>query len=184
MAVHERLYTASDLSKFLDDDRRFELVRGELIVMPPVKRIHGLIANWIAYLLTGFVHERNLGQVIAEAGYLLEENPDTVRAPDVSFIAKSRVAPLTGDYDRTPPDLVVEVASPGNTTSDMNDKIEQYFKAGVRLIWVLYPNTRTVYVYTSARQVRILGIEDTLDGGDVLPDFSIAVRDIFSVLDR
>src|SRR5262249_14150410 len=125
----------------------------------------------------------DLGQVVAEIGYQLSENPDTVRAPDVSFMAKARVTPRTSDYDKTAPDLAVEVASPGNTASDLNEKISEYFEAGGRQVWVFYPKTRTIYLYTSHLKVKILSGDDTLDGGEVLPGFRVKVADIFAVLD-
>ncbi len=182
MAVHERLYTASDLKALPDDGRRYELDRGRLIVMPPPKREHGLVVLEIAALVRNHVRAHDLGQVSAEIGYLLGKDPDTVRAPDVSFTAQARVAPLKDEYDHVPPDLAIEVASPGNTTSDMIEKIEEFFEAGVRQVWVLYPRRRVIYVYTAPDNVSILRDEAMLQGGDVLPGFAVSVRDIFAVL--
>jgi Uma2 family endonuclease len=182
MAVQERLYTAADLTILPDDGRRYELDRGRLIIMPPPKREHGLVVLEIAALVRNHVRANDLGEVVAEIGCLLTENPDTVRAPDVSVTAKARVTPVVDDYDRVPPDLAIEVASPGNTTSDMIEKIEQFFEAGVRQVWVFYPRRRVVYVYTSPDTVSILRDEAVLDGGDVLPGLAVRVRDVFAVL--
>lgn len=182
MATQERLYTAEDLMALPDDDNRYELDEGTLIVMPPPKREHGLVVLEISALIRNHVRASDLGEVVAEIGYLLRENPDTVRAPDVSFTAKARVVPRTDEYDRVPPDLAVEVASPGNTTEDMIEKIEQFFDAGVRQVWVLYPKRRVVYVYISRDDVKILRGEVVLQGGDILPGFEVKVSDIFMVL--
>lgn len=182
MATQERLYTVEDLEKLLDDGKRYELVRGELIVMPPPKREHGLVTIYVGSLILNFVISHNLGQVTTESGYHLFENPDTVRAPDIAFIAKNRVPPLTSEYDKIAPDLAVEVVSPSNTADDLNDKITQYFEAGVQLVWLVYPKTRTVYVYRSVKDVMVLDQNDTLDGGNVLPGFSVPVREFFSQL--
>src|SRR5258708_5125038 len=183
MVAQEKLYTVADLDALPDDDKRYELDRGRLIVMPPPKPEHGLLVLRIGRFIGDHVDTHHLGIVTAESGYRLSHNPDTVRAPDVSFTSTARLTPLTGAYPQVAPDLAVEVASPGNAVDDMNQKIEQYFAAGVRQVWVLYAKTRTIYVYTSARKVTILGIEDTLDGGDVLPGFAVSVREIFAVLD-
>lgn len=183
MAIQDRPYTTEDLSALPDDGRRYELDRGMLIVMPPPKREHGLVLLEISSLIRNHVRAHDLGQVVAEIGYQLSENPDTVRAPDVSFTSKAHLTPRTADYDRTAPDLAVEVASPGNSASDLNEKISQYFQAGVRQVWVLYPGTRTIYIYTSPVKVAILSGEDTLDGKDVLAGFRAKVADIFAVLD-
>ncbi len=183
MTTRERLYTVEDLEKLPDDDKRYELDQGVLIEMPPPKREHGLVFAELLALIHNHVRANDLGQVVGETGYQLSENPDTVRAPDIAFTAKARVTPRTGEYDRTAPDLAVEIASPGNTADELNQKVVQYFEAGVRQVWVLYPRTRLIYVYTSARRVTILGEEDTLSSGDVLPGFTVTVRDIFTVLD-
>jgi Uma2 family endonuclease len=184
MAVQEKLYTVQDLEKLPDDGKHYELDRGTLIKMPPTKREHGLVLAEILALIRNHTKAHDLGQVTGEIGYRLSENPDTVRAPDISFTSKARVTPFTGEYDRVAPDLAVETASPGNTADDMNLKVAQYFEAGVKQVWVFYPKTRTIHVYTSARSVAILGEGDTLDGGDVLPGFSVKVREIFSVLEH
>lgn len=183
MTVQERLYTAADLD-MLPDDRRYELNQGRLIVTPPPKREHGLIMLEVARRVGNHVQENDLGGVVVETGYLLAEAPDTVRAPDIAFTSKARIPPLTDDYDRVPPDLVIEVASPGNTTSDMIEKIEQYFEAGVRQVWVFYPKRQVIYLYTSPDDVKILRGDAVLSGGDVLPGFEVTVSDNFAVLSR
>ncbi|MEP7287058.1 MAG: Uma2 family endonuclease [Chloroflexota bacterium] len=185
MAVQDRLYTAKDLLDLPHDDNRYELFKGMLIEMSPTGATHGLITAKLTALIAVFVYLHDLGQVYgAETGFILSQQPDTVQAPDVAFTAKGRLPKVTDSYPTVAPDLVVEVASPGNTKIEMQQKVEAYFQAGVRLIWIVYPNSRTVYVYRGALDVAILGgLDGILTGDDVLPDFSAKLSEIFSVLD-
>jgi Uma2 family endonuclease len=182
MVVQEKLYTAADLEKLAESDNRYELVEGVLIEMPPPKREHGLVAASLNAFIFTYVRANDLGQVTTESGFHLFESPDTVRAPEIAFIAKGHILPLSEGYDKMAPDLAVEIASPGNSASDLNEKIVQYFQAGVRQVWVAYPKTRMIHVYRSIKEVVVLDTNDTLDGGDVLPGLKLAVRDVFAPL--
>src|SRR5450432_1595783 len=182
MAVQERLYTAKDLLALPHDKMRYALVEGHLVEMSPTGKTHGQLTSEINYLLMAFVRQHNLGRVYgAETGFKLAENPDTVFGIDIAFVSKAR-AQTGDDYFIGAPDLAVEVVSPSNTTVEMHDKVKQYFKKGSRLVWIVYPKSRTIYVYHSETDVQILGEADTLDGADVLPGFSIRIADIFAVL--
>ena len=178
----QHLYTAADLAHLPDDSKRYELVRGELIEMPPPKRSHGIITSHLIILLGTFIRAHDLGEINNETGYRLAEDPDTVRAPDIAFISKARIPPLTDEYDQVLPDLVVEVLSAGNTVEDMDDKIAEYFAAGVRQVWLFSAKNHTIRMHRSPKQITILDANDVLDGGDILPGFSVSVRDIFAVL--
>lgn len=182
MTVQERLYTVQDLAKLPEDGMRHELLKGRLITMPPPKRDHGAVATWTAVLLTNYVEAHHLGSVIAEIGFLVSEDPDTVLAPDVAFISEARLPEFSGAYDRLGPDLVVEVISPANTAEEMSEKVEAFFAAGTRLIWIIYPKTRRIHVYSSVKEVTILDETDELDAGDVVPGFSVPVKEIFRKL--
>lgn len=182
MAVQERLYTVKELEQLPDDGMRHELLKGRLITMPPPKREHGAVVAWTTVLLTNHVEAHQLGTVISEIGFLVSENPDTVLAPDVSFISTARLPEYTGAYDRLGPDLVVEVISPANTAEEMSEKVEAFFAAGTRLIWIIYPKARRGHVYRSVKEVMILDENDTLDAGDVVPGFSVPVKEIFRKL--
>jgi Uma2 family endonuclease len=187
MAVEEKLYTAEDLLKLseADDSKRYELVEGKLIEMSPTGATHGILANEVAFIITAFVRSANLGYVFsAETGFRLSINPDTVRAPDVAFVAKERMTAKTDGYLDLAPDLAVEVVSPGNTLAEIHEKVIEYFRAGTRLVWALFPKSRAIYVYRAANQITVLGIDDVLEGDDVLPGFKVSVRDIFAVLDK
>ncbi|GAB4545722.1 MAG: hypothetical protein OHK0023_04440 [Anaerolineae bacterium] len=135
----------------------------------------------VAELLT-FVEAHDLGEVMTESGFLLATDPDTVRAPDVAFVARARIPATHGDYYAFAPDLAVEVVSPANTDTEMAEKIAQYFAAGAQQVWVIYPKARVIYVYRSAKDVTILDMNDTLEGGDLLRGFAVRVRDIFAQL--
>ena len=113
----------------------------------------------------------------------LERNPDTVREPDIAYISAEKL-PLdvrATTYYEVVPDLVVEVASQSDTLQSINDKARMWLSYGVRMVWVAFPNSRSVDVYESEDRVFTLGEGDMLDGGDVLPGFSCAVRDVFDV---
>ncbi|MEP7290120.1 MAG: Uma2 family endonuclease [Chloroflexota bacterium] len=185
MVVQDRLYTAEDLWALPEDDNRYELFKGTLIELPFHGAIHGLLTAQLIVLIGSFVYPHNLGQLYgAGTGFILSENPDRVLAPDLAFIPKERLGKAIDGFLTIGPDLVVEVDSPSNTKIEMQQKVEAYFEAGVRLLWIVYPKSRTIYVYRGALDVAILGSSDgMLTGGEVLPGFSVKLDAIFSVLD-
>jgi Uma2 family endonuclease len=127
---------------------------------------------------------KQVGQVYApETGFILTHKPDTVLAPDVAFVSKDRFKSNTDEFLTVAPDLAVEVISPSNTASEINEKTVRFFNAGTRQIWIVYPKTRLIHVYSAITEITVLGIDDTLGGSNVLPDFKVSVREIFSVLD-
>jgi Uma2 family endonuclease len=183
MAVQERHYTADDLWQLSQSDeaKHFELYKGRLIEMSPTGDTHTILASYINYFLMDFVLARQLGDVTSEiGGYKIDE--DTVLAPDVGFVRKGRMPQLSGKFIPFAPDLAVEIRSPGDTKIEIYDKVVEYFKYGTRLVWVVYPNSRTIHVYNSATHVTILTLADTLDGSEVLPGFNVPVRDVFQRL--
>lgn len=158
----------------------FELVDGVLVA-----KLGGLwesvVAGKIASALFNFQSRRDLGVVVGASG-LMQFAPRLVRAPTVSFVSwkqlPGRVVPRQ-PVPRVRPDLAVEVLCPGNTKSEMARKRRDYFTADTRLVWQVNPRTRTVDVYTAPDQFTTLTESDTLDGGDVLPGFTLPVRNIF-----
>jgi len=175
-------YTAQNIYEFSLQGQHYELLNGELFEMTPAKQDHGAVANMFAYWLTAFIIPNKLGVVYAaETGFTLP-NGD-VLAPDVSFTRKERIQPEGVGFSTVAPDLVVEVDSPSNTKIGMQEKVDAYFAAGVRQVWLVYHRPRKVYRYTSPTQVTIYQNGDWLDGGDVLPGFHVQVNDLFSVLD-
>jgi Uma2 family endonuclease len=91
--------------------------------------------------------------------------------------------PRQSSYYPFAPDLAVEVVSPANSASALQAKIVEYFEKGARQVWIIYPTSRTLYLYTALKRVRILDANDTLEGGDLLPNFSLPIRELFSQLD-
>jgi len=176
------MVTAEDLLRTPDDGFRYELVRGELKKMSPSGYKHGRITTNLATPLDQHVRANNLGVVCAaETGLLLSSNPDTVLAPDVAFISRKRLEAI-GDvegYWPGAPDMAVEVISPSDTYSEVEEKVVLWLSAGTRMVLVLDPRKRTVTVYRSLTDITILTEEDTLDGGDVVPGWKMQVRDLF-----
>ncbi len=161
---------------------RLELIRGEVIVVPPPNWEHGEVQGNIAYLIKHFLRSNPLGRVAVEGGVITDRGPDTVRGPDVSFISKERL-PLgvrLNRYADQVPDLCVEVVSPSNTRSKLNEKVKEYFFGGCRMVWVVDPDERSVNVYCEPLAGRVLKDGAILDGEDVLPGFSCKVADLFA----
>jgi len=158
----------------------YELVRGEIVEVTPTGISHGAVARRISALLGAFVDAHGLGEVVgAETGFWLAS--DTLRAPDCAYIAAEKMASLAEAERYAPfaPDLAVEVVSPGDTASDIRDKVDLYRAAGTGLVWVIYPALRKVDVYLPDGTAREVGAEGTLDGGEVLPGLQIAVKEVF-----
>lgn len=181
MTTHT-LVTADELLRMPDDGKRYELIEGELIEMAPAGLRHGEIAATVALLIGQHVRHNDLGSIfVADPGFFLQHDPDTVRAPDVAFIAKNRLSPegAPAGFSDTIPDLVVEVVSPSDRAGQVQEKIEQWIEHGVKLVWLVYPECRSITVYRSLSDVHVLHEGDTLTGGPVLPGFSCTVAEIF-----
>ena len=162
--------------------KRFELVKGELVEVPPAGGLHALIVKVFLRLLDPFVLARNLGEVFADGlGYIIGRNPDIVRVPDVSFVSRARL-PAGGipeGFIPFAPDLAVEIVSPGDRAEEVYGKVREYLAAAARLVWVVWPRHRAVTVYTANGEVRELREGDELDGGAVLPGFRVRVAELF-----
>jgi Uma2 family endonuclease len=173
--------TADELLVMPEDGIRRELVEGELREMSPAGERHADAAQNINRSLDAHVISRRLGKVRPEYGYVLENNPDTVRAPDVSFVRADRLSaggPVPGYY-RGAPDLAVEVVSPHDRYSEVKAKVREYLAAGTRMVVVVDPEDRTVSVYRPGRDPLELNESDVIDGEDVVPGWKLPVRDIF-----
>lgn len=162
-------------------DRLFELIDGTL-VEKAMGWLESALAMLIGRLIGAFVDANDLGIVVgADAPMRLFSSQ--VRMPDVAFASWDRLPGRTIPTQPIPdlaPDLAVEVLSRGNTPGEMERKRRDYFAAGVRLVWEVDPRTRTVHVYTAADAVTTLTERDTLDGGDVLPGFTLPVKQLFA----
>jgi Uma2 family endonuclease len=177
--------TEQDVLDLIDHaDRICELVDG-VLVEKTMGYMESLLAGAIIESLRKFVRKRKLGIVLAPDG-TLKILPRQVRIPDVSFISWDRFP--DGKLPETPipavaPDLAVEVLSEGNTEAEMRRKLHDYFTAGVRLVWYVDPRSRTAAVYTAPEQCAVLGENDVLTGGDVLPGFQLPLRELFAEID-
>jgi Uma2 family endonuclease len=162
--------------------KRYELVAGELRVMAPSGWRHGGVSANIASILGTFIRERALGRSFgAETGFLLKRNPDTVRAPDFAFIAKGNLpeSEPTEAFWPGAPDLAVEVLSPGDTTGEVDEKIDEWLTAGCAAVWVVDPKLQTVTIYQSVTNVVVKTAGETLQGDPVVAGFSCAVDEFF-----
>jgi Uma2 family endonuclease len=182
MTVDQRLMTAEDLLRMPNDSMRHELIRGELRTMPPGGWGHGKESSKLDRSLGNHVEVHGLGEVATnEPGFLLTTDPDTVRAPDVAFVRRERldrVNPERGYYPG-PPDLAIEVISPNDLYDEVDEKVAEWLEHGTRMVLVVNPRRKSIAVHRPGRDVRILGIEDTLDGEDVVPGWTLPIRDLF-----
>ncbi len=178
MTADVKLMTAEDLLAMPDDGMRHELVEGELRTMSPAGFRHGKIGLRIARHLGNYVEERKLGVVCAsDTGFLIARNPDTVLAPDVPFVRQERDLDERGFYPGTP-DLAVEVISPSDTYTEVEEKVAKYLSCGTPMVIVVDPHKRSASVHTASNLTR-LSIDDTLDGGDVVPGWKLPLRELF-----
>jgi len=161
---------------------RCELVRGEVVMMTPAGFEHGRIALQMGGLLSEFVRKQRLGMVTgAETGFLIAQDPDTVRAPDVAFVRADRIPsdPVTGFFPGAP-DLAVEVLSPGDRAGELLEKVEDWLGAGCQALWVVDPAAQTVSVYTTSHPLAVYHAADELTGGERLAGFRVSVAEIFA----
>ena len=182
MRTLKKLFTAEELLCLPTTGRRLELVKGEVYEMAPAGGPHGYVAMNIGILLGVHVRADGLGRVFAaETGFILHRDPDTVRAPDAAFISYDRLGEeaIPDGYLAAVPDLVVEVVSPNDTRREVREKVEEWLRAGVRLVWVIYPVTRSADVYRSLDDVSHLSEDDVLDGEDVVPGFACRLGELF-----
>ncbi len=174
--------TATELLRLSADGRRYELIRGALRQMAPAGPTHGRLAMRIAAHLFQHVEAHNLGTVYAaETGFQLTQDPDTVRAPDVAFVSRQRLGAVeeTEGYWPGAPDVAVEVISPSDRYTDVEDKVVEWLEAGSRMVIVVNPRQRVVTVYHSRTDIVRLTEEATLDGGDVIPGWHLPINHVF-----
>lgn len=172
--------TADELLRTHLPDKHVELVHGVLVVREPPGMRHGRIAMNLAHRLADHVRAHALGQVYAaETGFHLARDPDTVRAPDVAFVAAERVPdPEPEGFAQLAPDLVIEVLSPGDRPGETLAKVGDWLEAGSRLVWVIDPDRRLARVYRADGSQTQISSDGSLDGEDVMPGFSCRLGEI------
>ena len=175
------LMTAEELLQLPDDDLRHELINGELITMPLPRVPHGRIAMRLSVPLAQFVWDHDLGEMYFEVGFQLTWNPDTVVGPGIAFISKERlkeVAEVKG-YWQGPPDLAVEVYSPGYRPGKVSERISRLFNAGTKQVWIAHVKHSTVTVYRSVSDMTTFSGFDYLESPDLFPGLRISLDKIF-----
>lgn len=162
-----------------DDVYVTELVRGVLVREPRPGVAHGRVQVAMAYHLKAW--GRGTGaSVTSESGYILSEQPATLRGPDVAVVVEPRLAEVEFDgWIRGAPDVAVEVLSPSDTSRAIHQKTLEYLEAGTRLVWILDPAARTVTVYRPDGSANVVRVHQTLDGEDVLHAFSVPLVEVF-----
>lgn len=182
--VAQKLITAEEFARLPEpaDGSKQELIQGELVTMPPPGFRHGVVQLNIGSLLRDHVRSHKLGRVTVESGLVTERDPDTVRGPDVAFWSDVRLPldQMPEGYPEIAADLCVEVLSPSDSHKYVQEKVREYLDRGVRMIWIVDPEVRTLTVYRSRKDVCILEETDTLSDEDVLPGFSCKVAEIFA----
>ena len=181
MVTALKLVTAEELLAMpRGQGHRYELLRGVLVEKMPTGDPHGIAVTRIAAALHNYSDDNDYGAARSgEPGYRLERDPDTVRAPDVAWIAPGRIPPGTQGYPELAPDLAVEVKSPRNSYAELAAKAGMWLSYGSREVWVADPERTTLTVYRPYQEPLVLGEEDTLAGGDLLPGFATPVWRLF-----
>ena len=184
MTTKPKLITADELLELYSKGVRGELIQGVLCETMPTGGQHGKIAAIIISILMNFIRPQRLGTVAGtDAGVLLDRSTNLVREPDVAFFSVNKLAldaVVTGYYEMVP-DLVVEIASPGDTNVQSHDKARMWLSFGVPMVWEVLPGRRSVNVHQLNRPIATLEEDDTLGGGEALPGFSCQVREIFDL---
>lgn len=167
------LMTAEQLEHIEIPGKTVELVRGRLVVHEPPGMYHGVVTARLGRELDAFVQSRGLGFVFGEAGFRLASNPDTVRAPDVGYVSRDRIAgTVPRGYGERSPDLVAEIVSPGDRRGELLSKVGEWLSAGARLVWLIDPERLDAQVFRADGTVTLLDATGSLDGEDVLPGFA------------
>jgi Uma2 family endonuclease len=175
------------LSHAPDEEPLYEVIDGERREIERMGAFETVLASALTYHLGSFALQHKLGVVATETLFVLNALRNLKRRPDVAFVSYSRWredrVPRAEAWDVVP-DLAVEVISPTNLAEEIDDKITDYFGAGVRLVWVLFPVSGRVYAYESPDRVSVLGRSDELDGVDVLPGFRLLIATLFEAVTR
>lgn len=189
--IAEKLYTVEDLWELVgeSDEYKFaELIDGELIVVGGSGAVSTILAGYLLRKIGNFVDENQLGYMTgADGHFVLTTKPEPVAViPDVAFVRKDRMPkPVPKEFIHLAPDLAIEVISPTDRAKDIRKKIDRYMTYGTQLLWIVYPASERIDVYRLSEKTHseALGLDDILDGEDVLKGFQIAVKDIFASVD-
>lgn len=183
MVTTTRQITLAELERDGPPEGRWEVNNGELVELPPSGGRHRWIGIEIGSALHTYVKPLRLGKVSgSDAGFVLAEDPLPLRAPDVSFVRTERLPPNhhDGGFLHVAPDLAVEVISQFDRRAAVLRKAVFWLEAGVSVVWVVAPASQTGTVIGTDRDPRTLTVDETLDGGSIVPGFTLPLRDIFA----
>jgi Uma2 family endonuclease len=183
--------TLDEFIRLYDQEGPFEIIDGDKVPVLPTVARHNVTTRTLFRALDRFAEANQVGEVFSEGPFVLLDKPNWVkgsRVPDIMFFAAERLAEYQAqdpDWGDKPfvlvPDLVVEVVSPGDSYSDVDEKVDGYLRDGVKMVWVVDPQRRKIKVrLAGSMQETTLVEDDTLGGGNILPGFQMQVRDIFS----
>ena len=179
--TEKKLLTAEEFSRLPEprDGSQQELVRGEILTMPPPGGLHGATCSKADRKIGAFVDQGLGGTLVCnDAGFITERDPDSVRGPDIAYWSKERLTEIPVGYIEIAPDMLVEVLSPSNTRKLIRAKLREYFAKGVRMVWVISPEDRTLTSYRTLDEGRLLHESAMVTGDDVLPGFTCRVSDL------
>ena len=185
--VATRPITADEFYDFVhrpeNRDRVFELERGEIVEMSRPGKLHGFVCANVVIILGLFARQRKKGYVCSnDTGVVVENDPDTVRGPDVMFYEDAdRYEDLEKKFGKTPPRLAVEVLSPNDRIGKVNRRVKEQLEFGTGLVWVVDPESRNVTVYQAGKEYSVFEEADEITGADVLPDLRCKVAEFFAL---
>ncbi len=181
-SVAQRLMTAQEYWESPMNTKRSELVRGEVVEDMPPGAEHGEITIALGTLLRLWCKAGSGGYVGTEAGFILSQQPDIVRGPDISYVSASRIPPdgRPKVFWSIAPDLAVEIVSPSETARTVREKVRDFLAAGTPLVWTIYPDTREVVAHTPDGLARTYSEDAILEHPDVLPGFACKVAELFT----
>lgn len=167
-----------------DYEPLFEIIDGQRVELPPMSILSSRVASALMSFLGYYAYSNGLGCAVMEALLRLPIPVDRNRRPDLAYISNETIAkaspqPGSDNAWNVLPELFVEVISPSDLAEEILERINEYFAAGTKLVWVVYPTQKLIYVYESPQQVRILGKADELDGGSALSGFRVAIASLF-----
>lgn len=167
-----------------DDGDHYEIINGKRVELPPMSAFASIVASRIVFEINIFARANQRGEAVTETLFRLPLPRSRIRRPDGAFVSNDRwprnqPVPLRDNAWDVVPDLAIEIVSPSDFAEDLLAKVDEYFRAGVALVWVVFPSLRLIHVYESMTQIRVATAANELDGGAVLPGFRVAVASLF-----